>query len=32
MRMQNGELTKEDVEFFNTKVVTVHKSRHLTKI
>ena len=31
MRMQNGELTKEDVEFINTKVVTVHKSRHLPK-
>ena len=31
MRMQNGELTKEDKEFINTKVVTVHKSRHLHK-
>ena len=31
MRMRNGELTKEDVEFINTKVVTVHKSRHLSK-
>ena len=31
MRMQNGELTKEDVEFINTKVVTVNKSRHLPK-
>ena len=31
MRMQNGELTKEDVEFINTKLVTVHKSRHLPK-
>ena len=31
MRMWNGELTKEDVEFINTKVVTVHKSRHLPK-
>ena len=31
MRMQNGELTKGDVEFINTKVVTVHKSRHLPK-
>ena len=31
MRMQNGELTKEDVDFINTKVVTVHKSRHLPK-
>ena len=31
MRMRNGELTKEDVEFINTKVVTVHKSRHLPK-
>ena len=30
MRMQNGEL-KDDVEFINTKVVTVHKSRHLPK-
>ena len=29
MRMQNGELTKEDVEFINTKVVTVNKSIHL---
>ena len=24
-------VTKEDVEFINTKVVTVHKSRHLPK-
>ena len=31
MRMQNGELTKEDVEFINTKVVTVNKSIHLPK-
>ena len=31
MRMRNGELTKEDVEFINTKVVTVPKSRHLPK-
>ena len=31
MRMQNGELTKEDVEFINTKVVTVNKSTHLPK-
>ena len=31
MRMRNGELTKEDEEFINTKVVTVHKSRHLPK-
>ena len=31
MRMQNGELTKEDVEFINTKVVTVHKHRNLPK-
>ena len=31
MRMRNGGLTKEDVEFINTKVVTVHKSRHLPK-
>ena len=31
MRMRNGELTKEGVEFINTKVVTVHKSRHLPK-
>ena len=31
MTMRNGELTKEDVEFINTKVVTVHKSRHLPK-
>ena len=31
MRMRNGEITKEDVEFINTKVVTVHKSRHLPK-
>ena len=29
MRMWNGELTKEDVEFINTNVVTVNKSRHL---
>ena len=31
MRMQNGELTKEEVEFINTKVVTVFKSIHLPK-
>ena len=31
IRMWNGELTKEDVEFINTKVVTVNKSRHLPK-
>ena len=31
MRIRNEELTKEDVEFINTKVVTVHKSRHLPK-
>ena len=31
MRMRNGELTKEDVEFINTKVVTVHKRRNLPK-
>ena len=31
MRMRKGELTKEDVEFLNTKVVTVHNSRHLPK-
>ena len=31
MRMWNGELTKEDVESINTKLVTVHKSRHLPK-
>ena len=31
MRMRNRELTKEDVEFINTKVVTVNKSRHLPK-
>ena len=31
MRMWNGELTKEDVEFINTKVVTVNKRRHLPK-
>ena len=31
MRMWNGELTKEDVEFINTKVVTVNKCRHLPK-
>ena len=30
MRMQNGELTKEDVEFINTKVVG-NKSMHLPK-
>ena len=30
-RMRNRELTKEDVEFINTKVVTVPKSRHLPK-
>ena len=29
MRMWNGELAKEDVEFINTNVVTVNKSRHL---
>ena len=29
MRMQNGELTKEDVEFINTKVVTGNESIHL---
>ena len=29
MRMQNGELAKEDVELINTKVVTVNKSIHL---
>ena len=29
MRMRNGEITKKDVEFINTKVLTVHKSRHL---
>ena len=31
MRIQNRELTKQDVEFINTKVVTVNKSRHLPK-
>ena len=31
MRMRNGELTKKDVEFINTKVVTVHKRRNLPK-
>ena len=31
MRMRNGELAKKDVKFINTKVVTVHKSRHLPK-
>ena len=31
MRMWNGELTKEDVEFINTKVVTLNKRRHLPK-
>ena len=31
MRMRNGELSKEDVEFMNTKVVTDHKSTHLPK-
>ena len=31
MRKRNGELTKEDVAFINTTVVTVHKSRHLPK-
>ena len=31
MRMQNGELTKEDVEFINTKVVRGNKSIHLPK-
>ena len=31
MRMQNRELTKEDVEFINTKVVTGNKSIHLSK-
>ena len=31
MRMWNRELTKEDVEFINTKVVTVNKSIHLPK-
>ena len=31
MRMRNEELTKEDVEFINTKVVTVNKSRHWPK-
>ena len=31
MRMWNRELTKEDVEFINTKVVTGNKSIHLPK-
>ena len=31
MRMRNGELTQNDVEFINTKVVTAHNSRHLPK-
>ena len=31
MRMWNRELTKEDVEFINTKVVTGKKSIHLPK-
>ena len=31
MRLQSGELTKEDVEFINTKVVTGNKSIHLPK-
>ena len=31
MRMQNRELTKEDVEFINTKVATGNKSIHLPK-
>ena len=31
MRMQNGELTKENVEFINTKVVTGNKSIYLPK-
>ena len=31
MRMRNGELTEEDVEFINTKVVTGNKSIHLPK-
>ena len=31
MRTWNGELTKEDVEFINTKVVTGNKSIHLSK-
>ena len=31
MRMWNGELTKEHVEFINTKVVTGNKSIHLLK-
>ena len=31
LRMWNGELTMEDVEFIYTKVVTVDKSRHLPK-
>ena len=31
LRMQNRELTKEDVEFINTKVVTGNKSIHVPK-
>ena len=31
MRMQNREVTKEDVEFINTKVVTGNRSIHLPK-
>ena len=31
MRKWNGELTKEDVEFINTKVATGNKSIHLLK-
>ena len=31
MRLRNGKLTKEDVEFINTKVVTGNKSIHLPK-
>ena len=31
MRMQNGELSKEDVECINTKVVTGNKSIHLPR-
>ena len=31
MRMRNRESTKEDVEFINTKAVTVNKSKHLPK-
>ena len=31
MRMRNGELTKEEVEFINTKVVTGSKITHLPK-